>query len=393
MYIMKKSFIVANLNLEVSEKLNNKLVKAEAKLADAVVSNHKVKEKRGTIVKILKENNVKVDTKELKGCLTEFETSVKLLGVEFSITRNENLTINPTPDLMFEERYNIDLSDIDEVCPAGEIIDADYVEIVDETSPEDDNESAEESISVYEFVYQTMGKDSNVSEMMNSIRSMFQNNKEISNVVYNIIRGDVPFAPIAGRYMDLAKENMGEMTYRLISPFLNAIIETIVSAIYDLNILSSADDKELITSSYDRYEKFLSENIDVLLYAMDDMNKINSKEFVSTILGSMLSPSYCKEFLGLEDKDIYKLTVEDAINILFGFMNKDNDSASNETTATEIIVSPKKLNKESVKVMNQTTVKNTDNKLKVVTNQTTSTQVSNGTAWARSVKKKMRLFA
>ena len=294
---------------------------------------------------------------------------------------------------MFEERYNIDLSDIDEVCPAGEIIDADYVEIVDETSPEDDNESAEESISVYEFVYQTMGKDSNVSEMMNSIRSMFQNNKEISNVVYNIIRGDVPFAPIAGRYMDLAKENMGEMTYRLISPFLNAIIETIVSAIYDLNILSSADDKELITSSYDRYEKFLSENIDVLLYAMDDMNKINSKEFVSTILGSMLSPSYCKEFLGLEDKDIYKLTVEDAINILFGFMNKDNDSASNETTATEIIVSPKKLNKESVKVMNQTTVKNTDNKLKVVTNQTTSTQVSNGTAWARSVKKKMRLFA
>ncbi len=55
---MKKSFVAAKLNLTVSNKVNERLVKAESKLLDAVVSNHKVKEKAGVINKILKENNI-----------------------------------------------------------------------------------------------------------------------------------------------------------------------------------------------------------------------------------------------------------------------------------------------------------------------------------------------
>lgn len=342
---MKKSFVASKLNLNVTEKINNKLVKSEEKLADAVVSNHKVKEKRGNITKILKQNSIKIDTKELRGCLEEFEASVKLLGVEFSITRNENLTIKPSPDFMFEETYNIDLSDIDEIYPEGDIIDSDYVEIVDESSPEEDDVNNKESKVVYSFVSENIISVYGSSQTMEYIWRMFRSDKETSNVIYNILRGDVPVIPIAGRFIDIFKSSIGVMEYRLIEPFLNAIIETLSNAVYDLNILTSSDDLDLVSAAYNRYESFLTESFETLLYTMNETKHINAKELVNILLAAIISPSNCKSILSLTDEDIHTVTVEETVNILIETLCR----VETRSTTTNKTKSNKKPKEESVK--------------------------------------------
>ena len=328
---MKKSFVAAKLNLTVSNKVNERLAKAESKLLDAVVSNYKVKEKAGVINKILKENNIVVNAKELKACLDEFKTNAKEFATEYSISKKEHIQINLSPDELLQNGFSLDLTDALEFVPEGDVEDIKenpYVEIVEESTVDEEDEN-EEKIEVTSNTVINTFTDKYLKTFSDELLDNFEIPEGWGEIIYNILQGNIVLSKVSGAAIDMFKDEVGIFTYKLLEPFICQIIETLDSAVYDLNILSSSSDMEFIQSAFDRYYDYLVDKFMTLASFFGNKDNEEIKELTILLLLGMLNENLCRNIC-FGDKPVVILSTEEVYNAISSII-KSQTMKSNET--------------------------------------------------------------
>lgn len=329
----KQSYVVETLNLEVTEAVNNKLVKAEAKLAELVLSNGKVK--TGVITKILKDNKVEFDANELTVCINEYKKLVKETGGEFVTSKKKVVPLSIDTDAFKECGLIVDIDEDDK--EEEEVVAEETTVVEDETS-----------IDVHEFVlsiiddeFKTMVKDG-----FGSLE--YENVDEFKNFIYWALRGRIALCDLSQFVFSMLEEaNINELN-KFKRP-IESIVKILDEALVELSELSTSTDIKAVEKAYNN----AIDRVMMPLCFVSPFIDFDIEACVKLVLACALDSFICADICGIEEvKDITEDDVNDFMLNLQKEINESNgklenisiDSifketpTSNETVVNETIV-------------------------------------------------------
>lgn len=329
----KQSYVVETLNLEVTESVNNKLVKAEAKLAELVLSNGKVK--TGVISKILKDNKVEFDANELTVCINEYKKLVKETGGEFVTSKKKVVPLSIDTDAFKECGLIVDIDEDEE-----EVVEE---EIVTETVVED-----ETSIDVHEFVlshiddeFKTMVKDG-----FGSLE--YENTDDIKNFVYWALRGRIAICDLTKFVFSMLEEFDIPGIKKFKRPIEN-IVKYIDEAIVELSELSTSTNIKAVEKAYNKAIDRIMMPLSFVVPFIDFDIEACLKLVLACALDSFICADICciEEVKDITEDDVndFMLNVQKEINESNGKLENisinsifKETAISNETVVEETIV-------------------------------------------------------
>ena len=245
----KQSFVVEMLGLEVSEEINTKLVNAELKLAQAVLSKNKVRDAIAKVHKILKENDIKFNTEELNKCIDVYKTHVKETGGEFSTRTKEVIPLEINRELFKECGLNIDINKTEgDVIEVIEPLEVSYID--DEEYVNDD----ETSVHVHQFVLKNID-DELRDDVKTALMEIDKEFKELNTIIYWSLRGRISIDKVFEILLDLFNTFGGGEEIKFIKPFIKPIskfIKSLDKSILTLSELSSSTDIEMVEETFNK---------------------------------------------------------------------------------------------------------------------------------------------
>lgn len=332
----KQSYVVETLNLEVTESVNNKLVKAEAKLAELVLSNGKVK--TGVISKILKDNKVEFDANELTVCINEYKKLVKETGGEFVTSKKKVVPLSIDTDAFKECGLIVDIDENEEEVVEGEVVTETVVE--DETS-----------IDVHEFVLSHID-DEFKSMIKDSIGSLkYENVDEIKNFIYWTLRGRIAICDLTKFVFGMLEELDIPEIKKFKRPIEN-IVKYIDEALVELSELSTSTNIESVEKAYND----ATDRVMLPLSFVSPFIDFDIEACIKLVLACALDSFICADICGIEDvKDI---TEDDVNNFMLNLQKEINESNGKlENISINSIF--KETSTSSETVVNETIVKST----------------------------------